>query len=77
MGQPHEITSVDDPSLNPHVDRGAEMVEAEHGHSAEPKQCCPGWPSSASGAERTTLASGEVASVAAGRYPGCSAPAAG
>jgi len=53
------------------------VVEAEHGHSAEPEQCCLGWPSSASRAERTAPASGEVASVAAGQYPGCFAPAAG
>src|SRR6185436_3705880 len=43
--------------------------------AAVPEQCCSGWPSSASGAERTAPESRVEAS--ASRYPGCSDPAAG
>ena len=48
------------------------MVEAEHGRSAEPEQCCLGWPSSASGAVSTAPESKAAASGS--RSPGCSDP---
>ena len=79
MGQTCGKTSAGDPSETPHACRGAAVVEAEaaaeRGSAAVPKQCCSGWPSSASGAGRTAPESREEAS--AFRYPGCSAPAAG
>jgi hypothetical protein len=53
-----------------------EEVAAERGSAAEPEQCCSEWPSSASGAGRTTPESKEVeasATASAGRYSGCSA----
>jgi hypothetical protein len=78
VDQPHGRTSVGDPSGSPRACRGAAVVEevaAEHGSAAESEQCCSGWPSSASGAGRTAPESEVEASAAAGRYPGCSAPA--
>jgi hypothetical protein len=78
VDQPHGRTSAGDPSENPHACRRAAAVEevaAEYGSAAEPEQCCSGWPSSVSGAGRTAPESEVEASVSAGRYSGCSAPA--
>ena len=78
VGQTCERTSAGDPSGTQHACRGSAEVEeaaAERGSAAMPEQCCSGWPSSASGAERTAPESRVEAS--ASRYPGCSAPAAG
>jgi len=52
-----------------------EEAEAACEPAAVPEQCCSGWPSSASRAERTAPESRVEAS--ASRYPGCSVPAVG
>jgi hypothetical protein len=78
VDQPHGRTSTGDPSESPHACCRAAAVEevaAERGSAAESEQCCSGWPSSASGAGKTAPESEVEASAAAGRYPGCFAPA--
>jgi hypothetical protein len=78
VDQPHGRTSASVPSGSPRACRGAAAVEevaAERGSATESEQCCLEWPSFASGAGRTAPGSEVEASVAAGWYSGCSAPA--